>query len=92
MSPETLVMDKKYENIPGVEYYKITTGLGTFKFAQKKEDGTGQGIVSALLDDLAKFRKNAKKLMVEAKKENDEFKEALFDAVRLYLYMIRQNQ
>jgi len=36
--------------------------------------------VPALLDDLAKFRKHAKKLMAEAKKEGDYFKEALHDA------------
>jgi DNA polymerase delta subunit 1 len=80
MSPETLVMDKKFDNIPGVEYYEIETGLGTFRYAQRKEDGSGQGVVPALLDNLAKFRKHAKKLMAEAKKNGDEFKENLFDA------------
>ena len=43
--------------------------------------GSGQGVVPALLDDLAKFRKHAKKLMAEAKKNGDEFKENLHDAV-----------
>lgn len=81
MSPETLVMDARYDNIPGIEYYEIETGLGTFRYAQRKEDGSGQGVVPALLDDLAKFRKHAKKLMAEAKKNGDEFKENLHDAV-----------
>jgi DNA polymerase delta subunit 1 len=80
MSPETLVMEHKFDNIPGVEYYEIETGLGTFRYAQRKEDGFGQGVVPALLDDLAKFRKHAKKLMAEAKKAGDEFKENLYDA------------
>lgn len=80
MSPETLVMDDKFDNIPGVEYYEIETGLGTFRYAQRKEDGSCQGVVPALLDDLAKFRKHAKKLMAEAKKNGDEFKENLHDA------------
>jgi len=80
MSPETLVMDKKFDNLPGVEYYEIETGLGTFRYAQRKEDGSCQGVVPALLDNLAKFRKHAKKLMAEAKKNGDEFKENLFDA------------
>jgi DNA polymerase delta subunit 1 len=80
MSPETLVMDDKFDNIPGVEYYEIETGLGTFRYAQRKEDGSCQGVVPALLDDLAKFRKHAKKLMAEAKKAGDEFKENLHDA------------
>ncbi|AGE56179.1 DNA polymerase [Paramecium bursaria Chlorella virus NE-JV-1] len=75
MSPETLVMDARYANIPGVEYYEIATGIGTFRYSQKS-----QGVVPALLDDLAKFRKNAKKLMAIAHKEGDEFKEALYDA------------
>lgn len=80
MSPETLVMDDKFDNIPGVEYYEIETGLGTFRYAQQKEDGSSQGVVPALLDDLAKFRKQAKKLMAEAKKNGDEFRENLYDA------------
>ena len=80
MSPETLVMDKMYDNIPGVDYYEISTGLGTFRYAQKHHDGIGRGIIPALLDDLAKYRKTAKRDMAMAKKENDDFKEALYDA------------
>jgi DNA polymerase delta subunit 1 len=75
MSPETLVMDARYKNLPGVEYYEIGTGIGTFRYSQQS-----QGVVPALLDDLAKFRKNAKKLMAAAHKEGDDFKEALYDA------------
>jgi DNA polymerase delta subunit 1 len=37
--------------------------------------------VPALLDDLAKFRKHAKKLVAQAKKSGDDFKENLYDAV-----------
>nr|BAA35142.1 DNA polymerase [Paramecium bursaria Chlorella virus CVK2] len=81
MSPETLVMEKRFENVPGVEYYEIETGLGKFKYAQKNDEtGEGQGVVPALLDDLAKFRKLAKKHMAEAKRNGDDFKEALYDA------------
>jgi DNA polymerase delta subunit 1 len=75
MSPETLVMDPKYDNLPGIEYYTIKTGIGTFRYSQNS-----QGVVPALLDDLAKFRKHAKKLMAAAHKEGDEFKESLYDA------------
>jgi DNA polymerase delta subunit 1 len=90
MSPETLVMEKRFENIPGVDYYEIETGLGTFKYAQKNDEtGEGQGVVPALLDDLAKFRKLAKKHMAEAKKAGDEFKEALYDAVSSTGYMVK---
>lgn len=75
MSPETIVMEPRFANVPGVEYYEVATGIGTFRYAQNV-----QGVVPALLDDLAKFRKNAKKLMAAAHKEGDEFKEALYDA------------
>ncbi|AGE55819.1 DNA polymerase [Acanthocystis turfacea Chlorella virus MN0810.1] len=75
MSPETIVMEPKFANVPGVEYYEIQTGIGKFRYSQKS-----QGVVPALLDDLAKFRKNAKKLMAQAHKEGDDFKEALYDA------------
>ena len=53
----TLVMDPKYDNLPGVEYETF----GDFRFAQ--------GVVSLLptiLTDLKAFRKKAKKLMAQA--------------------------
>ena len=53
----TLVMNPKYDNIPGVEYEQF----GDFRFAQ--------GVVSLLptiLTDLKAFRKKAKKLMAQA--------------------------
>jgi len=75
MSPEMLVMDPKYARMPGVEYYEIETGIGTFRYSQNS-----QGVVPALLDDLAKFRKNAKKLMAIAHEKENEFEESLYDA------------
>ena len=53
----TLVMNPKYDNLPGVEYEQF----GEFRFAQ--------GVVSLLptiLTDLKAFRKKAKKLMAQA--------------------------
>ena len=53
----TLVMDPKYDNLPGVEYETF----GDFRFAQ--------GVTSLLptiLTDLKAFRKKAKKLMAQA--------------------------
>jgi len=53
----TLVMDPKYDNLPGVEYEQF----GSHRFAQ--------GVVSLLptiLTDLKAFRKKAKKLMAAA--------------------------
>ena len=53
----TLVMDPKYDNLPGVEYEQF----GAFRFAQ--------GVTSLLptiLTDLKAYRKKAKKLMAQA--------------------------
>ena len=59
----TLVMDKRYANVPGVAYEKY----GEHVFAQT--DADGKPIVSLLpsiLTDLKAFRKKAKKLMAQA--------------------------
>ena len=81
MSFETLVIDPRYANVPGVEYVTVDTGaMGTFKFAQPIE---GQkGILPSLLDDLAKFRKAAKKQMADAKARGDDWGETLYDAAQ----------
>lgn len=58
----TLVMDPKYDNLPGVEYEQY----GPHKFAQT--DAAGNPVVSLLptiLTDLKAFRKKAKKLMAQ---------------------------
>ena len=58
----TLVMDPKYDNLPGVEYEQY----GPHKFAQT--DAVGKPVVSLLptiLTDLKAFRKKAKKLMAQ---------------------------
>ena len=59
----TLVLDPRYDNLPGVEYEQF----GPHKFAQSGSDG--KPIVSLLptiLTDLKAFRKKAKKLMAAA--------------------------
>jgi len=59
----TLVMDKRYANLPGVTYEKY----GEHTFAQT--DAEGKPIISllpAILTDLKAFRKKAKKLMAAA--------------------------
>ena len=58
----TLVMNAKYDNLPGVEYEQF----GPHRFAQTGNDG--KPIVSLLptiLTDLKAFRKKAKKLMAQ---------------------------
>ena len=64
----TLVLNPKFDNLPGVEYEQI----GPYKFAQtlRAEDGTVLPVPSLLpviLSDLKKFRKKAKKDMAAAK-------------------------
>lgn len=81
----TMVLDEKYSDVPGVEYYEVATGMGTFRFAQDP-----QGVVPALLEDLAIFRKTAKKGMAAAKAAGDAWTEALFNGKQL-AYKITMN-
>ena len=53
----SLVMDKKYANIPGVEY----EDYGPYRFAQNVPS-----LLPIILNELAAFRKKAKKLMAAA--------------------------
>jgi DNA polymerase delta subunit 1 len=59
----TLVMDPRYDNLPGVEYEQF----GPHKFAQSGSDGkTITSLLPTILTDLKAFRKKAKKLMAAA--------------------------
>jgi DNA polymerase delta subunit 1 len=53
----TLVMDPKYDNLPGVEYEQF----GPHKFAQNVTS-----LLPTILSDLKAFRKKAKKLMAQS--------------------------
>ena len=53
----TLVMDPKYDNLPGVTYEQF----GSHRFAQNV-----QSLLPTILTDLKAFRKKAKKLMAQA--------------------------
>ena len=90
MSFDTLVLDKRYDDVPGVEYYEIETKLGTFRFAQPGEDDRFKGILPNLLDDLAEFRKQAKRDMAAAKKRGDDWGVALYNAKQL-AYKVTMN-
>jgi DNA polymerase delta subunit 1 len=70
--PSTFVLDARYANVPGVEYYVVETPQGSYTFAQGV-----QSVVPALLDDLALFRKEAKKKMAEAKAAGNSFQAAV---------------
>ena len=59
----TLVMNPKYDNLPGVEYEQF----GEFRFAQTAADGNPVvSLLPTILTDLKAFRKKAKKLMAQA--------------------------
>ncbi|QIG59861.1 hypothetical protein [Dishui Lake phycodnavirus 4] len=57
----SLVMDPKYENIPGVDYESFKVGDVTYKFAQNVDT-----LLPSILRELKQFRKMAKKEMANA--------------------------
>ena len=58
----SLVMDPKYDNLPGVEYEQF----GAHRFAQTSEGKPVGSLLPTILMDLKAFRKKAKKLMAAA--------------------------
>ena len=58
----TMVMDPRYDNLPGVEYEQF----GDFRFAQTSEGKPVVSLLPTILTDLKAFRKKAKKLMAAA--------------------------
>jgi DNA polymerase delta subunit 1 len=74
----TIVLDPAYGNLPGIEYYEVATGMGTYRFAQGVPS-----VVPALLEDLAKFRKQAKKDMAAAKARGDDWAASVFNGRQL---------
>ena len=57
----TLVMDPKYDNIPGITYESFRIGDRTYKFAQDVSS-----LLPVILEKLKKFRKQAKRDMAAA--------------------------
>ena len=72
LCPSTLVRDSQYADLPGITYFDVETPTGTCKFAQGVPS-----VLPSLLDDLALYRKKAKKAMAEAKAAGDTFKESV---------------
>ncbi len=58
----TLVMDPKYDNLPGVEYETF----GPHRFAQSSDGKPVASLLPTILTDLKAYRKKAKKLMAAA--------------------------
>lgn len=77
----TIVLDRKFDNLPGVDYYECDG----WRFAQNR-----QGILPKLLENLAKFRKAAKKKMEEAAERGDNFAEMLYNGKQL-AYKVSMN-
>jgi DNA polymerase delta subunit 1 len=57
----TLVMDPRYDNLPGVEYEQY----GPHRFAQMSDGKPVVSLLPTILMDLKAFRKKAKKLMAQ---------------------------
>jgi len=77
-SHDTLVMNKEFENIEGIEYKEVTVETTTYKFAQGEE-----GIFPKMLRILATNRKAAKKQMKEAANSGDIFMESVYNGKQL---------
>ena len=74
----TFVNDAKYDNLAGVEYKEIVVGDKIYKFVQNRD-----GLLPLVLQDLASFRKAAKKQMAEAEARGDNFAVMLHNASQL---------
>lgn len=85
MCYSTIVLNPAFDNLPGVEYYQIDTGFGTYRFAQGF-----QAVLPTLLEELAVFRKDARKKQALAKERGDVFAAALFNGQQL-AYKISAN-
>jgi len=78
LCPSTLIIDPRYGAIPGVTYARVETPRGTYLFAQDVES-----VLPALLNDLAAYRKAAKKAMAEAKAQGNDFEASVQNAKQL---------
>lgn len=79
-----MVIDPQYD-VEEVRYCEVQTGMGTYRFAQEP-----QGVVPALLEDLAQFRKRAKKDMAAAKAAGDDWAAAMHNGKQM-AYKITMN-
>lgn len=81
----TIVLDPKLADLEGVGCYEIETAMGVQRFAQNPK-----GVLPALLEDLAQFRKQAKKDMARAKQAGDEWGASMYNGKQL-AYKITMN-
>jgi len=74
----TFVRDKRYDNIPGVDYHSVDLPTGTVKFVQNQES-----ILPILLKRLAIKRKETKAMMKKVNKQSDPLTYIVLDAKQL---------
>ncbi len=86
LCPSTIVLDPRCAGLEGVEYYSVDTGMGVHTFAQGVEC-----VVPSLLEDLAAFRKKAKRDMAAAKAAGDSFAANLYNGKQL-AYKVTMNR
>jgi len=79
MDLSTIVLNPDYDNLEGTEYYRVETTPGRIVTFAQTEDA----VVPALLDDLATWRKQAKRDMAAAKERGDAFAASLYNAKQL---------
>jgi DNA polymerase delta subunit 1 len=82
MSHETIIVDKSYDNLKGINYYnanfrKPDGSIEYRRFAQKNNE---LGVIPTILSNLLKERKIIKKQMAN---EKDPFKQKILDAKQL---------
>ena len=75
MCYSTVILDKKYLNLPGFEYSSINCGTETFHFVQNQP-----GVLSGILESLWKNRKVTKK---EMNASTDPFTKTVLNAKQL---------
>lgn len=74
----SIVLEKEFENVPGIEYTEVLFPDKMVKFAQNT-----QGILPRILENLALSRKKAKKEMAIAVSEGNKFKESIYNGKQL---------
>ena len=84
MSDETIVLDDKYDNLPGVEYFnsKFREFDGSIQYRRFAKVNGELGIIPKILQTLLGERKKVKKQM---KVEKDDFRKEILDAKQLAL-------
>lgn len=83
----TIVLDPAVDNLPDLEYKTISTGLGSFRYVQNSEH---RGVLPALLEELAEFRKAARKKQKILEAAGDHFGAKVCNSAQL-AYKISMN-